>query len=332
MEGIIVLDKPQDFTSFDAVAVVRGLTRERRIGHTGTLDPMATGVLPLLLGRATKAVSLLPETAKTYEASFRFGEAYTTGDVTGEVIKTDETPVLRAALETALDSFRGDILQVPPMYSAVSVNGQRLYKLARQGIEIEREARPVHIAELTLLEYNENEKTGKLHVTCSKGTYIRTLIEDIAQKCGTVGAMTALRRTAACGFTLADAVSLDTLKAMKENGESFDEILRPVEKLFSMLTAVSVTPAQAQRYLNGGALTISRCRAPKIAMPEARRSRCTKTARSSWDLLARKTENSNTLSHFQKNERESAHARHSQYGRNTKVHRREKNGGRARRV
>ena len=122
MEGIIVLDKPQDFTSFDAVAVVRGLTRERRIGHTGTLDPMATGVLPLLLGRATKAVSLLPETAKTYEASFRFGEAYTTGDVTGEVIKTDETPVLRAALETALDSFRGDILQVPPMYSAVSVN------------------------------------------------------------------------------------------------------------------------------------------------------------------------------------------------------------------
>ena len=151
MEGIIVLDKPQDFTSFDAVAVVRGLTRERRIGHTGTLDPMATGVLPLLLGRATKAVSLLPETAKTYEASFRFGEAYTTGDVTGEVIKTDETPVLRAALETALDSFRGDILQVPPMYSAVSVNGQRLYKLARQGIEIEREARPVHIAELTLL-------------------------------------------------------------------------------------------------------------------------------------------------------------------------------------
>ena len=244
MEGIIVLDKPQDFTSFDAVAVVRGLTRERRIGHTGTLDPMATGVLPLLLGRATKAASLLPETAKTYEASFRFGEAYTTGDVTGEVIKTDETPVLRAALETALDSFRGDILQVPPMYSAVSVNGQRLYKLARQGIEVEREARPVHIAELTLLEYNENEKTGKLHVTCSKGTYIRTLIEDIAQKCGTVGAMTALRRTAACGFTLADAVSLDTF------------------------TAVSVTPAQAQRYLNGGALTISRCRAPKIAMPE----------------------------------------------------------------
>lgn len=146
MEGIIVLDKPQDFTSFDAVAVVRGLTRERRIGHTGTLDPMATGVLPLLLGPRHKSrVGFCRETAKTYEASFRFGEAYTTGDVTGEVIKTDETPVLRAALETALDSFRGDILQVPPMYSAVSVNGQRLYKLARQGIEIEREGAAPYI-------------------------------------------------------------------------------------------------------------------------------------------------------------------------------------------
>ena len=201
------------------------------------------------------------------------------------------------------------------MYSAVSVNGQRLYKLARQGIEIEREARPVHIAELTLLEYNENEKTGKLHVTCSKGTYIRTLIEDIAQKCGTVGAMTALRRTAACGFTLADAVSLDTLKAMKENGESFDEILRPVEKLFSMLTAVSVTPAQAQRYLNGGALTISRCRAPKIAMPEGTQVALYEDGEKFLGLARAETENSNTLSHFQKIERESAHARHSQYGR-----------------
>ena len=167
--------------------------------------------------------------------------------------------VPNAADYTGPDYFRGR--RVATSYP----NILRGY-FARQGIEVEREARPVHIAELTLLEYNENEKTGKLHVTCSKGTYIRTLIEDIAQKCGTVGAMTALRRTAACGFTLADAVSLDTLKAMKENGESFDEILRPVEKLFSMLTAVSVTPAQAQRYLNGGALTISRCRAPKLSL------------------------------------------------------------------
>ena len=267
MDGIIVLDKPQDFTSFDAVAVVRGLTRERRIGHTGTLDPMATGVLPLLLGRATKAVSLLPDTDKSYEASFRFGEARDTGDVTGALLNTDDTPVSLDALKAALPRFTGDILQVPPMYSAVSVNGQRLYKLARQGVEIEREARPVHVASLELLEYDENTRAGRIAVTCSKGTYIRTLIEDIAAALSTCGVMTALRRTAACGFTLADAVSLDALKALKESGD-FSAVLRPVEKLFSALPAVQVTPAQGQRYLNGGALDFARCRAPRIAMPE----------------------------------------------------------------
>ena len=268
MTGILLIDKPEGMTSFVAAARVRRMTGVKKTGHTGTLDPMATGVLPVLLGGATRFCELLPSHDKAYIASLRLGTVTDTLDITGEVLETRKVNATRADFESALQSFSGTIEQVPPMYSAISQNGVRLYKLARQGIEVEREARPVHIAELTLLEYNENEKTGKLHVTCSKGTYIRTLIEDIAQKCGTVGAMTALRRTAACGFTLADAVSLDTLKAMKENGESFDEILRPVEKLFSMLTAVSVTPAQAQRYLNGGALTISRCRAPKIAMPE----------------------------------------------------------------
>ena len=245
MDGIIVLDKPQDFTSFDAVAVVRGLTRERRIGHTGTLDPMATGVLPLLLGRATKAAALLPDTDKAYEADFRFGERRDTGDATGRLLAQDETPVERAALEAALPRFTGDILQVPPMYSAVSVNGQRLYKLARQGVEVERAARPVHI--------------GRLAVTCSKGTYIRTLIEDVAASLGTCGVMTALRRTAACGFTLGDAVSLDALKALRETGD-FSGVLRPVEKLFASLPAVHVTQAQGKRYLNGGALDAARCR------------------------------------------------------------------------
>lgn len=267
MNGIIVLDKPQDFTSFDAVAVVRGLTRERRIGHTGTLDPMATGVLPLLLGCATKAVSLLPDTEKSYEASFRFGEARDTGDVTGAVLKTDDTPVSVDALRAVLPRFTGDILQVPPMYSAVSVNGQRLYKLARQGVEVEREARPVHIASLELLEYDEPTRTGRFAVSCSKGTYIRTLIEDIASALATCGVMTALRRTAACGFTLADATSLDALKALKETGD-FSAVLRPVEKLFAELPAVQVTSAQGQRYVNGGALDFARCRAPRIAMPE----------------------------------------------------------------
>lgn len=267
MDGIIVLDKPQDFTSFDAVAVVRGLTREKHIGHTGTLDPMATGVLPLLLGRATKAVSLLPDTDKSYEAAFRFGETRDTGDATGAVLKTDETPVTAEALEAVLPRFTSDILQVPPMYSAVSVNGQRLYKLARQGIEIDRAPRPVHVAALRVLEYDEEKRAGRLAVTCSKGTYIRTLIEDIAAALSTGGVMTALRRTAACGFTLADAVALDALRAMKETGD-FTGVLRPVDKLFSTLPAVWVTPAQGKRYLNGGALDFARCRAPRPAMPE----------------------------------------------------------------
>ena len=241
MDGIIVLDKPQDFTSFDAVAVVRGLTRERRIGHTGTLDPMATGVLPLLLGRATKAAALLPDTDKAYEADFRFGERRDTGDATGRLLAQDETPVERAALEAALPRFTGDILQVPPMYSAVSVNGQRLYKLARQGVEVERAARPVRIAALSLVEYDAAQRAGRLAVTCSKGTYIST------------------RRTAACGFTLGDAVSLDALKALRETGD-FSGVLRPVEKLFASLPAVHVTQAQGKRYLNGGALDAARCR------------------------------------------------------------------------
>ena len=267
MDGIIVLDKPQDFTSFDAVAVVRGITRERRIGHTGTLDPMATGVLPLLLGKATKAVSLLPDTDKAYEASFRFGEARDTGDVTGALLHTDDTNIPEDALRAVLPQFTGDILQVPPMYSAVSVNGQRLYKLARQGIEVEHEARPIHIEQLELLEYDPQTRTGKLAVTCSKGTYIRTLIEDIAAAVSTCGVMTALRRTAACGFTLADAVPLEELRAHKET-DDVESFLRPVDKLFSSLPAVHVTQAQGQRYLNGGALDFARCRAPRILIPE----------------------------------------------------------------
>ena len=141
----------------------------------------------------------------------------------------------------------------------MSVNGQRLYKLARQGVEIEREARPVHIAALRLLEYDEAQRAGRLAVTCSKGTYIRTLIEDIADALGTCGVMTALRRTAACGFALGDAVTLDALKALRETG-GFSGVLRPVERLFSALPAVQVTPAQGKRYLNGGALELSRCR------------------------------------------------------------------------
>ena len=236
MTGVLILDKPADFTSFDAVAVCRRLCHERKIGHTGTLDPMATGVLPLLLGKATRAASLLEDTDKEYEAGFRLGVSTDTEDSTGKVLETSDTPVSRELLESLLPRFRGEIMQVPPMYSAVSKDGKRLYEL---------------------MEYHEETREGKLTVSCSKGTYIRTLIADLAKAAGSLGVMTALRRTKACGFTLADAITLDEAKALSEAG-TLEEKLRPVESLFVHLPTVTVSGAQAARFGNGGQLDLKR--------------------------------------------------------------------------
>ena len=259
MNGIIILDKPSGFTSFDAVAVLRGLSHQKKIGHTGTLDPMATGVLPILLGRAAKALNFLPDTDKEYVASFRLGERRDTGDVTGEVVEQSPAPVALEALEAALPRFRGEILQVPPMYSAVSVGGKRLYELARKGLEVDRPARPVTISRLELLSYDPQTKEGSLRVGCSKGTYIRVLIEDLARAAGSCGTMTALRRTSACGFSQEDAHSLEALKALAAEGR-LEEALLPVEGLFALYPAVRVSPAQATRFQNGGGLDLARLR------------------------------------------------------------------------
>lgn len=259
MNGIIILDKPSGFTSFDAVAVLRGLSHQKKIGHTGTLDPMATGVLPILLGRAAKALNFLPDTDKEYVASFRLGERRDTGDITGEVVEQSPAPVALEALEAALPRFRGKILQVPPMYSAVSVGGKRLYELARKGLEVERPARPVTISRLELLSYDPQTKEGSLRVGCSKGTYIRVLIEDLARAAGSCGTMTALRRTSACGFSQEDAHSLEALKALAAEGR-LEEALLPVEGLFALYPAVRVSPAQATRFQNGGGLDLARLR------------------------------------------------------------------------
>ena len=259
MNGIIILDKPSGFTSFDAVAVLRGLSHQKKIGHTGTLDPMATGVLPILLGRAAKALNFLPDTDKEYVASFRLGERRDTGDITGEVVERSPAPVALEALEAALPRFRGEILQVPPMYSAVSVGGKRLYELARKGLEVDRPARPVTISRLELLSYDPQTKEGSLRVGCSKGTYIRVLIEDLALAAGSCGTMTALRRTSACGFSQEDAHSLEALKALAAEGR-LEEALLPVEGLFALYPAVRVSPAQATRFQNGGGLDLARLR------------------------------------------------------------------------
>ena len=267
MNGIIILDKPSGFTSFDAVAVMRGLSHQKKIGHTGTLDPMATGVLPVLLGRAAKALNFLPDTGKEYEAAFRLGERRDTGDVTGEVVETSAAPVPLETLEMVLPQFRGEISQVPPMYSAVSVGGKRLYELARKGVEVERPARQVTISMLELCSYDPETREGTLQVACSKGTYIRTLIEDAARAAGSCGTMTALRRTAACGFEEGEALSLDRLRELGERGE-IPTVLRPVESLFRDYPAAWVSQAQARRFQNGGSLSMERLRLPRIALPQ----------------------------------------------------------------
>ena len=270
MNGIILVDKPQDWTSHDVVAKLRGVLHERRIGHSGTLDPLATGLLVVFVGRATRAVEFAEADSKEYLAGLRLGVSTDTQDITGNVIAKCNALPDEAAVRETLCRFIGDIEQIPPMYSAVSVNGQRLYQLARQGKEIERPARPVNIFRLELLGYEEKTRTGQLRIRCSKGTYVRVLIEDIAKACGCVGCMTGLRRTVACGFPLSQAVSVEQMRVLAEKGEAHTAI-RPVESLFSSWGDVRVTAAQARRFQNGGALL--RERLPHVLPTEMGRRR-----------------------------------------------------------
>ena len=265
MNGILIIDKPQDYTSFDVVAVVRGCLRERKAGHTGTLDPMATGVLPILLGSATKVQSLLPDTDKEYEASFRLGLTTDTLDITGQVRSEHPADCTAEEIEAQLPPFRGDILQRPPMYSAVYKNGVRLYELARQGIETEREERPVRIDCLELLSFDTAAQTGRLRIVCSKGTYIRSLCDDIGQRLGCGAVLTALRRVKACGYTVEDAIPLTEIRRMAPEGqEAFLPLLRPVDSVFTVFPSVKVSEGQAHRFRNGAALRIDRLRALQL--------------------------------------------------------------------
>ncbi len=257
MNGVIVIDKPEGFTSFDVVAVVRRLTGQRKIGHTGTLDPNATGVLPLLLGAATKAQDIIPNHDKRYVAGFRLGLTTDTLDIWGKTTSQCESNASRTDIEALLPDFTGEIEQIPPMYSAVQVDGRRLYDLAREGIEIERKARRITVYELRLLDFDESEQRGTLEISCSKGTYVRTLIDDIGRKLGFGAVMTSLKRTEACGFKLEDSVSLDELKALAENGE-IGTRLGSVEVFFLSCPALIVSDKQAVRFKNGGALDITR--------------------------------------------------------------------------
>lgn len=257
MTGIICIDKPEDFTSFDVVAKARGITRCRKLGHGGTLDPMATGVLPLFFGRAAKAMDIMPVQEKRYTATFRLGLSTDTQDITGAVLSQDDRAVTEQQLLAALAPLRGQIAQLPPMYSAVQVGGQRLYDLARQGIEVERPAREVTIHQLELLDYNPRERIGTLDVSCSKGTYIRTLIHDLGQALGCGGTLTALRRTRTMGFGLSDCVTLAELQQLADTGRLAERLLS-VEHCFAPMARLQLSPKQTTMFQNGVRLDMNR--------------------------------------------------------------------------
>lgn len=263
MNGVLLIDKPQEFTSFDVVAVIRRLAGQKKIGHTGTLDPNATGVLVVLLGNATKAQDLILNHDKTYVADFKLGITTDTLDIWGEVTNKKKSSVTREDIQNIIPEFTGEISQIPPMFSAVQKNGQRLYDLARQGIEVERESRRVTVYSFELLGFDEQTQCGKIKVACSKGTYIRTLIDDMGRKLGAGAVMTGLRRTSACGFDISDCITLDRAKELAENG-TLGERLLSVESLFESLGYVSISDAQARRFSNGGALDIDRTYLKKL--------------------------------------------------------------------
>lgn len=252
MTGIIVIDKPEGITSFGAVAGIRRICKEKKCGHSGTLDPMATGVMTVLLGGATRFCELLPSHDKAYSASFRLGTVTDTLDITGTVLETREVNAGAEDVKKAAAEFTGEITQLPPMYSAVSVDGHRLYELARKGIEAERPERKVTVYSIEFTDENPEKGEYTISVDCSSGTYIRTLISDIGEKLGCGAVLTGLRRTAANGFTLADAVTLEELE--KDPGAH----LIPVEKAMEFYPAVTVTEAQAKRFSNGGELFTQR--------------------------------------------------------------------------
>lgn len=249
VNGILLLDKPRGFTSNQCLQQVKRLFNAKKAGHTGTLDPIATGILPIALGEATKFIEYAHEAAKAYRATAILGEQRDTGDVLGEVVATAAIPAItEAAIAKVLAQFTGVIQQVPPMFSALKHQGKRLYDLARQGVEVERPAREVTIYSLKLLELNDT--SFSIEVSCSKGTYIRTLLEDLAQALGTKAYMSELCRTESAGFNLAAAISLESLKAIPEEARA-SQLLAIDSFLHEELPSVELSQAELKRLYCG---------------------------------------------------------------------------------
>ena len=251
MNGIVIVDKPQGWTSQDVTARLRRVFNTRRIGHGGTLDPMATGVLPVFVGRATRGVEFFEHAEKTYETVLRLGITTDTEDISGTVLTEQDAFATGEQLEEVLANFRGEILQIPPMYSALKVGGQKLVDLARKGKEVERQPRPITIHELRLLGMDADGI--HLRVRCSKGTYIRTLCKDIGEALGCGGCMAALRRVQAGEYTIDEAVPLQTLLETEDP----EPYLRPVDTMFRQYDAITLTEKQELRCRNGNSFSIT---------------------------------------------------------------------------
>ncbi|MFA5659099.1 MAG: tRNA pseudouridine(55) synthase TruB [Oscillospiraceae bacterium] len=257
MNGILLVNKPQGFTSFDVIAKLRGILKIKRLGHSGTLDPLATGVLPVFIGKATRACDILPNNVKSYTAGFRLGISTDTQDITGAVTDSSDMMKNKGDVETALSGFLGETDQLPPMYSAVSVGGRRLYELARQGIEIERTPRKIKVSEIRLLDFDEKSQTGTIFISCSKGTYIRTIIHDIGQMLGSYAVMTSLVRNSSSGFLLEHCLTLEEIISLKESNRLLERII-PVEKAFNCYEKISLDEIQTKKYKNGIRLDANR--------------------------------------------------------------------------
>ena len=251
MNGIVIVDKPQEWTSQDVTARLRRVFNTRRIGHGGTLDPMATGVLPVFVGRATRGVEFFEHAEKTYEATLLLGITTDTEDTSGTVLEEKDVHISETDFLNILPRFRGKIMQVPPMYSALKINGQKLVDLARKGKTVERQSRQIEIFELSCVEFSGN--SARLRVRCSKGTYIRTLCKDIGEALGCGGCMAALRRVQAGEYTIAEAVPLAVLLEADEP----EKYLRPVDSMFRNFPAVTLSSKQEKCCRNGAAFSVS---------------------------------------------------------------------------
>lgn len=254
LNGIILVDKPCDWTSHDVVGKLRGILHERRIGHSGTLDPMATGLLVVFVGRATRAVEFAEADSKEYIAGLRLGISTDTQDITGNTLKSSNSLPSKAELEQALSAFKGEISQIPPMYSAIKVGGRKLYELARQGESVERKPRKVTIEKLEIV--GENDGDYILDVVCSKGTYIRTLCNDIGDTLGCGGCMSSLRRVKAGAFSIEKAHTIDEIQAAADNG-GLDEIIIPVDRLFSAYPELTVRDTAEKKLRNGNVIKLA---------------------------------------------------------------------------